>query len=375
METHSERETHKSEINKRISPTNILVIQTAFLGDAVLTLPLLKGIHDIWEKAAIHVVTIPSNADLFRSQPYISRVYPYDKHKGSTGISAFIALVKQLRKTSFDYAIVPHRSARSTILTMYSRARRKTGYKEAAFNFLYNTTIARGFVSDPTPGMELEPEITRNLNLLPGWRNNLVDHLPQLVISKEIKENTRKWLQKNQLNKNEYVVFACGSIWPTKRWPEKSWIRLGKELRKSGYKILLVGGKDDRHVSENVQRAVGNGTLSAAGKFKVIESAQLISDAKLVITNDSAPLHLATAVRTPILAIFGPTVPEFGFAPVCKCDYVIGLDLPCRPCSLHGGAECPLKHHDCMQKLEPLSVAKVAMKMLGESPAASGDSR
>jgi heptosyltransferase-2 len=115
----------------------------------------------------------------------------------------------------------------------------------------------------------------------------------------------------------------------------------------------VVGGSDDVELGEEIVRAVGShGALNACGRLTLRQSAALIGRAALLVTNDSAPLHLATAMGTPIVSIFGPTVPEFGFGPIRPGDVSLGRDgLQCRPCSPHGPLQCPLRHHRCMRDL------------------------
>jgi heptosyltransferase-2 len=114
---------------------------------------------------------------------------------------------------------------------------------------------------------------------------------------------------------------------------------------------------DDAPLAESIADTSAGSAISAAGSLSLRQAAALIRRASLLVTNDSAPLHLATAVGTPIVALFGPTVPEFGFGPRRAGDITLGHDdLPCRPCSKHGPPTCPLGHHRCMRDLSVESV-------------------
>jgi heptosyltransferase-2 len=154
-----------------------------------------------------------------------------------------------------------------------------------------------------------------------------------------------------------FVALAPGSIWGTKRWP--GYGELAARLVAGGREVVVVGGQDDRDLADEVvaagngDRGTGNGkAASAAGALALRASAALIARAEVLVTNDSAPLHLATATGTRIVAIFGPTVPAFGFGPRGPLDRAVehpGLD--CRPCSPHGPQTCPLGHHRCMREL------------------------
>jgi heptosyltransferase-2 len=129
---------------------------------------------------------------------------------------------------------------------------------------------------------------------------------------------------------------------------------------------VIVGGREDAPLADAVAAAAPNRAYSAAGVLGLRASAALIARAAVLVTNDSAPLHLATAVGTPIVALFGPTVPAFGFGPRGAHDRVIEHpSLACRPCSAHGPRVCPLGHHRCMRELPVESVAAAVAAVAG----------
>jgi heptosyltransferase-2 len=149
-----------------------------------------------------------------------------------------------------------------------------------------------------------------------------------------------------------FLALAPGSIWGTKRWPYYREL-----ISRLDQPVVIVGGTDDAPLAESVAENSAGSAISAAGALSLRQAAALIRRASLLVTNDSAPLHLATAVGTPIVALFGPTVPEFGFGPRRAGDLTLGrADLPCRPCSKHGPPTCPLGHHRCMRELSVESV-------------------
>src|SRR5204862_2273298 len=157
------------------------------------------------------------------------------------------------------------------------------------------------------------------------------------------------------------IAIAAGSIWGSKRWPYYQ--DLARQVPE-GADVVVVGGPDDVVLGDEIVGAAedenGGGrrrVVNACGKLTLRQSVALIGRAALVVTNDSAPLHLATAMGTPIVAVFGPTVPEFGFGPLRAGDVSLGIDgLQCRPCSSHGPPACPLGHHRCMRELTVAAV-------------------
>jgi len=158
------------------------------------------------------------------------------------------------------------------------------------------------------------------------------------------------------------IVFAPGSVWATKRWPY--YADLAREWGERG-QLVVVGGDADRELALEIVNATRGRAIDATGKLSLLASAELIGRAAVVVTNDSAPLHLASAMNTPTVAIFGPTVPEFGFGPLAERSAVAGVTtLRCRPCDKHGPRVCPLGHWQCMREITPANVGTLASDLL-----------
>jgi heptosyltransferase-2 len=163
------------------------------------------------------------------------------------------------------------------------------------------------------------------------------------------------------------IAVAPGSVWNTKRWPEEYFQELIRLLADRHLNIALVGGKEDAGLCERLS-ARHPRVMNAAGKLTVLQSADLIRRSDVLVSNDSAPMHLAVAMDTPVLAIFGATVPEFGFAPVGEQNRIQQTDgLPCRPCSIHGGKHCPIGTFECMLRITPAAVFQSVRDMLHEA--------
>ena len=154
------------------------------------------------------------------------------------------------------------------------------------------------------------------------------------------------------------IAVAPGSVWNTKRWPENRYIDLFRILARDSLGIVLVGGKEDHELCDRIQHAIGSASIvNTAGELSPLQSAELISRCVVLLTNDTAPMHMGVAVQVPVIAIFGPTVPSFGFAPIGRSDRVVEtMGLRVRPCGIHGGKTCPVHTFDCMHMI---SVARV----------------
>jgi len=321
-----------------------LVIQTAFLGDVVLSTPLLSALAE--RHGAVDVVTTPLAAPLLETHPAVRQVFPYDKRGADRGWGGLRSLARRLREQAYAQAYLPHRSLRTAALAMLARIPARIGFA-GGWSFLY--TEAR---PKPRTGHETE----RLLALANGAPGLYRPHLRPTSEDQQVADG---------LISGDFVALAPGSIWGSKRWPY--YAELASKLAAA---VVVVGGPDDAALGNEIVRAVEGGqgrsrAVNACGRLTLRQSAALIGRATLLVTNDSAPLHLATAMGTPVVAVFGPTVTEFGFGPLRSGDVALGVEgLECRPCSSHGPPACPLGHHRCMRELT-VSAVLAAIEELG----------
>ena len=311
----------------------VLVIQTAFLGDVILTTPLLSRLAE--RHGPVDVVTTPAAAPLLDNHPAVGSVLRYDKRGAARGWRGLRKIGAELRKGQYQRVYLPHRSLRSAVLGLWSGASERIGFEDSPGAITYTTRVPR-----PRSGHEVERVLA-----LAG--RDMAEPPPvALGLTPADHEAADAWLSAHEV-RLPFVAVAPGSIWATKRWPY--YAELIARLEQPS---VVIGGADDAQLATAIVAAGSGRAASAAGVLSLRQSAALIRRAAVLVSNDSAPLHLATAVGTPIVALFGPTVPEFGFGPRRHGDVTVGLDeLPCRPCSKHGPPKCPLGHHRCMRDL------------------------
>jgi heptosyltransferase-2 len=314
-----------------------LVVQTAFLGDVVLTTPLLDALATRY--GPVDVVTTPAAAPLLETLPAVRRVIPYDKHGTARGLRGLLALARRLRAERYEAAYLPHRSLRTAAVAWLAGIPKRVGFQDG-WPLLYTDVRAR------PPGAH---EVDRLLTLAEGMPP---EARPSLQITTADRAATDAFLRVQGIGE-PFVALAPGSIWGTKRWPYYAALAARLSARAA---IVVVGGPADvglaAELTAAVRQADGRGA-SACGQLTLRQSAELIRRAVVLVTNDSAPLHLAQAVGTPTVAIFGSTVPAFGFGPRGVRDQIVErAGLGCRPCSTHGPATCPLGHHRCMRELD-----------------------
>jgi heptosyltransferase-2 len=313
-----------------------LVIQTAFLGDVVLTTPLLEVLAA--RHGPVDVVTTPAAAPLIETHPAVRRVIPYDKKGRDRGLGGLFRLARALRAEHYECAYLPHRSLRTALAAWLARIPRRVGFDDG-WRSLYTDVRRRA-----KQGHEIDRVLA-----LAGVE---VHHArPALHVTLADRAATEGFLREHGI-RDAFVALAPGSIWGSKRWP---YYRELAERLAGRVGIVVVGGREDASLAAEITGAVarsGGQAVSACGRLTVRQSAEAIRRATVLVTNDSAPLHFAQAVDTPTVAIFGSTVPSFGFGPRGPRDRVVQVDgLPCRPCSAHGPPSCPLGHHLCMKSL------------------------
>jgi len=313
-----------------------LVIQTAFLGDVVLTTPLLTALAE--QHGPLDVVATPGAAPLLATHPAVRRVIPYDKRGGDRGLAGLLGLARRLGAARYEVAYLPHRSLRSAALAFLARVPRRVGFDDG-WPLLYTETRHR-----PRTGHEID-------RLLALAGAPAAAFPPQLYPLPQDEQVVDGCLSDAGIV-GDFVALAPGSIWGSKRWP--FYEALASQLAER-IAIVVVGGVEDADLGRSIAAAVrgsGGRALDACGRLTLLQSAALIGRARLLVTNDSAPLHVGSALGTRVVALFGPTVPEFGFGPIGAGDLALGVtDLVCRPCSDHGSPVCPLGHHRCMREL------------------------
>jgi heptosyltransferase-2 len=324
-----------------------LVIQTAFLGDVVLTTPLLTALADKF--SPVDVVVTPDAAGLLEGHPAVRHVIRYDKKGRDAGVAGLRRMGAELRARRYARAYLPHRSWRSAALALLARVPERAGFADSPAAITYTTRVTRA-----PAGHEVE-----RLLALAGRGIRAVPPV-SLALAAEDEAAAERWLAARAIPPG-FTAIAPGSIWGTKRWPYYPALAAALEGP-----LVVVGGSGDAALADEVVAAAPGRAWSAAGLLSLRASAALISRARVLVTNDSAPLHLATAVGTPLVAIFGPTVPEQGFGPRGTRSLALGhAGLRCRPCSTHGPQVCPLGHHRCMRELRVETVAEATVMVAG----------
>lgn len=332
--------------------SSTLVIQTSFLGDTVLTTPLLAQLAN---RGPVDVVTTPASAALLANHPAVRTIIPYDKRGSERGLRGLFRLARRLHRTGYDLALLAQGSWRSAALAWLARIPSRVGFNTSAGKLLYTTRV---------PYRDDLHHAARLLMLgRPNGREPTAEEMrPSLAPGDAERSTVDALLARHGVVAGERMIaLAPGSVWGTKRWPYYPELA---QLLAPQARVVVIGSSSDAPLAGAVTAAEPT-AVDATGELSLLASAELIGRCTVVVTNDSAPLHLASAMGTPTVAIFGPTVPDFGFGPLSPRASVVGEDtLTCRPCDRHGPQHCPLGHHRCMRDVTPALVAERALTLL-----------
>jgi len=330
---------------------NILLVRFSAIGDILLTTPLLRALRARHPGARITYVTRTAFVPLLAHNPHLTEVIGWER---GTPLSA---LAGRLRKAGFTHQLDLHGSLRSRLLRWRVGGRWTTYPKHRVPRAVLIRT-KRSIYRDVRPVAERYFDAAGDLDVQP-------DGGPaQCFLSASSTRDAERFLEAADIGlSRQLIALAPGAAHATKRWPIHHWTELSHRLIGMGNDIVVVGGPEDAGLAERLSPAFRGRGASAAGRFDLAGTAALLRRARALISGDTGVMHLATAVGTPVVALFGPTVERFGFFPYRAKAAVVQKDLSCRPCSAHGSARCPRKHHRCLQDLMPEEVLEALRKL------------
>lgn len=334
-----------------MNPQKILIIQTAFIGDAVLATSVAEELHDAFPSAKIVLLVRKGNELLFEKHPFLC-VWTHDK---SRKYQSLLSLIKKIRQEKFDIVVNLHRYLSSNLLTILSNAKYKVGFRSFLSHF-FTYSIPHRFKKG-------YHEIDRYHELIQFFTKREKAFLPRLYPPDKfgiydvfcltwcfdpIRLDVEKLFKKRFSFDKKYVCMFPGSVWPTKELPPQKWIELIRKFS-DDINIYLCGSKQDNTLCEYIKTRVDRENVyNVAGKFNLSEITYIIKHADRVYVNDSAPLHIASALNVPVTAFFCSTTPDLGFYPLSPDSQVIEVqNLECRPCGIHGYKRCPKSHFQC----------------------------
>ena len=319
-----------------------LLIQTAFIGDVILATPLIEKLHRFYPGADIDFLVRKGNESLLLNHPILRKCLVWNKKEGK--YRTLRKLLLQIRAERYDYVINCQRFAASGILTAFAGARTTIGFDKNPLSFLFNQCLPHRI--DAKSGSQ--HEVSRNLSLIERLTDTSFEK-PKLYPSLE---NTSEALK--LAGPLPYFCIAPTSVWFTKQWPAHKWIELIQQLPPN-LTVFLLGAPSDLDACQYImEHSARQEVRNVAGQLSLLGSAALMKNAQMNFVNDSAPMHLASAVNAPVTAIFCSTIPAFGFTPLSDQSKIVETKqaLSCRPCGLHGFVKCPKGHFACAESIE-----------------------
>lgn len=315
----------------------VLVIQTAFIGDAILGTALLEKLHHQYPEAKIDYLVRYGNQSLFTGHPFLNEVLVW--HKQDSKYAELVSMLKQVRNRNYDAVFNIQRYAASGILTAFSGAKQKIGYKSNPLSFLFSKSVDHRFGK----GFETVHEVDRVLDLL---LENSTRTNPKLYPTEADFTTVAEFASK------PFITIAPASVWFTKQFPVQKWIEFVDKIA-ADLNVFIIGAKSDSAIANEIQERSIRKIHDLTGELKLLETAALMKSAVMNYANDSAPVHLASAVNAPICEVFCSTVPEFGFTPLSKNSFIVQSKekLDCRPCGMHGRSSCPKGHFNCANQI------------------------
>jgi heptosyltransferase-2 len=326
----------QSDVKNR---NTFLVIQTASIGDVILATPVVEKLHFHYPQAKIDFLLKQGNESLFENHPFINKVLTWNKHKGK--YSDFFRLIGLVKKNKYDCVINIQRFGSTGLITALSGAGYKTGFSKNPFSVFYNNRVKH------TIRHGASHEISRNLDLI----KNITD---DQQFSVKLYPGLNHFEKILQFKTGKFITISPASLWFTKQYPEEKWVEFIRSIP-DFIRIYFLGSKKDFDLCQRIiNESQHHNSMNLCGNLSFLESAALMKDALMNFMNDSAPLHLASAVNAATTAIFCSTVPEFGFGPLADNSIIVQTheQLQCRPCGLHGYKKCPKKHFKCATSID-----------------------
>ncbi len=320
----------------------VLIIRFSSIGDIVLTTPIIRCLKIQLPETEIHYVTKSQYRTILEDNPYIEKIHSFEKN--------VIDCLEELKAEKFDLIIDLHKNLRSKKLLSALKVKSVSFPKKNVEKWLLTQ-----FKINRLPEIHIVDRYFESVKSL----GVIKDELPCDYF---IREKDEVPLKDFSLEKQNYIAFAIGAQFATKRLPVNKIIEIVNQLKA---KVVLLGGKEDIAVAQEIVASSSNTLIvNCCGTLNLNQSAWLLKNAKVLITHDTGLMHIASCFEIPIISVWGNTVTDFGmypYAPLNK-NYTVHEvgGLPCRPCSKIGYDKCPKKHFNCMELQNVIEIAEDA---------------
>ncbi|GIX46473.1 MAG: glycosyl hydrolase [Candidatus Tectimicrobiota bacterium] len=332
----------------------VLLVRLSSIGDILLTTPVLRLLRQACPQARLDFALKAPYADLLRANPCVDRLLLVPPGE------SLRAMWRRLRQQRYDLVLDWQRTLRSRVLLWGVRATHRLAYNKR--------TVRRALLVHLGWNLLRPPLAVPELYARPLRRLGLTAPLPPLEmhLTPESQAAAAAYLEQALPagQRQPLLAVAPGARWATKRWPAERFAAVAQALADAhGAAVVLLGDADDVPLAQAICQQLRAPVLDGTGRLSLMQTAALLQRCRLLLSNDSGLMHLAAALRVPVVAVFGPTVAEFGFYPFQATAQVVSLALPCRPCSTKGSRRCPRQHHQCMRGLSSEQVLDAARQL------------
>ena len=323
--------------------SRILVVRTDRIGDVVLTTPVLKALRENYPQSHIAMMLSPGTKELIEGNPYLNEVIVYDREKKDKGLWGFWRFVLELKRKRFDLAIVLHTKNRVNLITYFADIKRRAGYKNNKFGFLLTDKLI------DTRHLGLKHEVDYCLDILRNLGLKIRDKVPYVAVKKEDIDLVNSILEAEGIRRESRIAaIHPGSSCVSKRWLRERFVVLANRLVEDyGLKVVLIAeGKEDEAIANEIAKQIRYPVLNLSGKLSLGQLSALLKRCAIFISNDSGPVHIASAVGTPVVSIFGRNqagLSPVRWAPVGKKDKYLHKEVGCSICLAHNcniGFDC-----------------------------------
>jgi heptosyltransferase-2 len=323
----------------------ILVKGTNWIGDTIMSFPAVHSLRRLFPQAHISVLAKSRLAELWKANTDIDEVITYDMLKGVGRIFGELGIARRIKQKEIDLAVILPRSFSSAWMVFLGGIPHRIGYKGAARDWLLTEGI------DRTPALLSKHRMYYYLHLIERLGSCPSFPLPSLSLNGKTEEWADDFLAHRGLEGELLIGVNPGATYgEAKCWPPERFIELGRRLRNEyGASILIFGSSrlEEKELNASIAQGIGNGCLNLSGETSLLQLASLLRQCTLLVTNDTGTMHVAAAVGTRVVAIFGPTDPRTT-SPLGKGHVIVRRAVPCSPCLKR---VCPEGHHDCMRQI------------------------
>jgi heptosyltransferase-2 len=347
-----------------------IVIQTAFLGDLLLAIPLFKHLKQLYPSQKLYLVCREGLGGILKSLELVDEVFEIKK----SDRQSYKKILKTLNKTEFQILICPHESLRSALFTFQLKASKKISYDHWWNFFVFNETITRDLnLPDPLRQLSLISSLEHKMAMLVDQYSDehsisSLGPIPEwasMALPEKINFQLPATLPDAFLGFSKKIICLFpGSVWATKQWKIDGFIELARRFKNENYEVVILGSKPELSLGQAIANAIP-GVHNLIAQTSLQETLALLKVACVVVTNDSAGQHLAAVAGTATVSLFGPTVLDLGYRPWNpKALVVENKTITCRPCGKHGHKTCPIGTHICMTMVTADQVWEAVKKLL-----------